>query len=262
MNLTHKTALLTGPLDPLLIGVGKALREAGAAIVLGHLPADAQAAAIAAEPIGARAIALTPAAPEALPAQLEAAGPIDIAVIAPHSHLYKPFIEVTDAEWDAAITGNFEQALWLAQALARQWIEGNPKEDLTAKTQRHQRSKRIIFLSSIAARLPLTYMSAPGTTLGALRALAKMAAVDLAPHAITVNVIELGWVESAAFSPAARAHLLEGTPTGHLIDPAEVGALCAFLASDLASSITGEAHTLDGGYSLTRSSGTEPLAIQ
>jgi glucose 1-dehydrogenase len=249
MNLTHKTALLTGPMDNLTIGVSKALRDAGAAILLGHLPADSQAASAAAGEIGAGVVSLIPDAPEALTAQLKAAGSIDIAIIAPHSHLYKPFMEVTDAEWDAAISGNFERALWLSQALARGWVKTG-------------RGGRIIFLSSIAARLPLTHLSAPGMTLGALRALAKMAAVDLAPHGITVNVIELGWLDTPALPAAARAHIRDGTPTGRLIDPAEVGALCAFLASDLASSITGETHALDGGYSLTRSSGTEPLTIQ
>lgn len=241
MNLANKTALVTGPMDALLTGVGQALSAAGARLVFGTLPGETQDPSLAA-PV----VTLTPDAPTALAAQLEAAGPIDIAIIAPHSHLYKPFMEVTDAEWDAAISGNFEAALWLSQALARQWIKAG-------------RGGRIIFLSSIAARLPLTHLSAPGTTLGALRALAKMAAVDLAPHGITVNVIELGWVDTPALPAKARSHILDGTPTGRLIDPAEVGALCVFLASDMASSITGETHTLDGGYSLTRSAGTAPL---
>lgn len=257
MNLNNKTALLTGPMDALLTGVGQAVSAAGARLVFGTLPGENQDTSIAAQ-----VVPLTPDAPESLAAQLETVGPIDIAIIAPHSHLYKAFMEITDAEWDAAISGNFERALWLSQALARGWIAGDPTEDLTAKTQRtprNQNSKRIIFLSSIAARLPLTHISAPGTTLGALRALAKMAAVDLAPHGITVNVIELGWVDTPALSAETRSHILDGTPTGRLIDPAEVGALCVFLASDLASSITGETHTLDGGYSLTRSAGTAPL---
>ncbi|HUN06699.1 MAG TPA: SDR family oxidoreductase [Aggregatilineales bacterium] len=246
MNLANKTALLTGPMDALLIGVGQALQEAGATILLGHLPSDEQAAIVAAGRIGARLIALTPDNPDSLALQIEAAGEIDICIIAPHSHLYKPFMEVTDAEWDTAISGNFERALWLSQALARQWVNVG-------------RGGRIIFLSSIAAKMPLTHLSAPGTTLGALRALAKMAAVDLAPHDITVNVIELGWLDTPALPAEVRSHILDGTPTGRLIDPAEVGALCVFLASQLASSITGETHTLDGGYSLTRSAGTEPL---
>lgn len=246
MNLANKTALLTGPMDALLIGVGQTLKEAGAAILLGHLATDEQAAIVAAAQIGARVMALTPDNPDSLALQIEAAGEIDICIIAPHSHLYKPFMEVTDTEWDTAISGNFERALWLSQALARQWVNVG-------------RGGRIIFLSSIAAKMPLTHLSAPGTTLGALRALAKMAAVDLAPHGITINVIELGWVDTAALPAEVRSHILDGTPTRRLIEPAEVGALCVFLASDLASSITGETHTLDGGYSLTRSAGTAPL---
>jgi NAD(P)-dependent dehydrogenase (short-subunit alcohol dehydrogenase family) len=245
-DLTHKSVLLTGPMDALTIGVGQALHGAGASVMMGHLPTDEQAAIVAAGQIGARVMALTPDNPDSLVLQVESAGEIDIAVIAPYSYLYKPFMQITDAEWDAAITGNFERALWLSQAVAREWVQA-------------KRGGRIIFLSSIAARLPLTHMIAPGTTLGALRALAKMAAVDLAPHGITVNVIELGWVDTPELSAEPRAHILDGTPTGRLIDPAEVGELCVFLSSDLASSITGETHTLDGGYSLTRSPGLEPL---
>jgi NAD(P)-dependent dehydrogenase (short-subunit alcohol dehydrogenase family) len=170
----------------------------------------------------------------------------DTLIILPAVFVYKPFIDTTDAEWDAAISGNFERPLWAAQAFAQTLIETG-----------HGGS--IIFVSSVAAASPLVYTSALGTSLGALRALARMAAVDLAPHNITVNVIECGWTDSDAaapyLTPDAQAHITQGTPTGRLVSAAEIASLCAYLASPAARSITGAIMTLDGGYSLTRSAG-------
>ena len=182
--------------------------------------------------------------------EIAAFGTFDTAIILPEVLLIKPFMETTNDEWDAAISGNFERPLWLAQAFAQALIDAG-------------RGGSIIFVSSVAAASPLVHTSALGTSLGALRALARMAAVDLAPHNITVNGIECGWTESDAaaayLTPEVRAHIAAGTPTGRLVSAAEIASLCAYLASPAARSTTGALLTLDGGYSLTRSAGREPL---
>ena len=47
---------------------------------------------------------------------------------------------------------------------------------------------------------------------------------------------------------ALKRAFLDKMPTGKFIDPAEVGALCAYLCSDAARSITGTAIPIDGGW--------------
>jgi 3-oxoacyl-[acyl-carrier protein] reductase len=93
-------------------------------------------------------------------------------------------------------------------------------------------------------------------------ALAKTYANDLAAHGITVNTIATGMMDhdgqaaERAYSSAARLGLSEAEVTAYRIGavPAkragradELGALCAFLASDRAGYITGQTILLDGG---------------
>lgn len=222
----NQSFLLLAPPDRLTDDLAHALTDSGAHVVVPPaLPLDD---------------------PATLRREIAALGTFDAAIILPQSLLIKPFMDTTDAEWDASISGNFERPLWLAQAFAQTLID-------------QQRSGGIIFVSSVAAALSLVHTSALGTSLGALRALARMAAVDLAPHNITVNVIECGWTDSDAaapyLTPDAQAYIAAGTPTGRLVSAAEIASLCAYLASPAARSITGAILTLDGGYSLTRSAG-------
>lgn len=188
--------------------------------------------------------------PEAIRAAVGALDPFDALIVAPEAVRPAPFLETSDADWDGAIGLNYERAVWIMQASAKSMIA-------------HRRAGRIVLLSSVAAEMPLAELSALGTSLAALRATAQMAAVDLGPHGITVNLIELGWTEldAAALSsdPADHAHLVAGTPTGRLIEADEIAGACAFLLSSAARSITGARLTLDGGYSLTRADGRSPI---
>jgi len=188
--------------------------------------------------------------PQTIRAAVAGLVPFDALIVAPEAVRPSPFLETSDSAWDEALGLNYERAVWLMQAAARSMIE-------------HRRAGRIVLLSSVAAELPLAELSVLGTTLAALRATAQMAAVDLGPHGITVNLIELGWTEldAAALSsdPVDYAHLVTGTPTGRLIEADEIAGACAFLLSSAARSITGARLTLDGGYSLTRADGRTPL---
>jgi NAD(P)-dependent dehydrogenase (short-subunit alcohol dehydrogenase family) len=226
LMVAANSILLLAPPDSLASAIAQSLRDRGAPLVAAPaLPMDDS---------------------PTLRREIVALGTFDAAIILPQNLLIKPFMDTTDTEWDEAISGNFERPLWLAQAFAQTLID-------------QQRGGSIIFVSSVAAASPLVHTSALGTSLGALRALARMAAVDLAPHNITVNVIECGWTDSDAaapyLTPDAQAHITQGTPTGRLVSAAEIASLCAYLASPAARSITGAIMTLDGGYSLTRSAG-------
>lgn len=220
MNLSGKTALMLGGIDQLADDIAESFAEAGAKVIIAHDPHDD---------------------PAALQFQLASIAPFDVAIISPCNFIIKPFMETTDADWDASITDNFEQALWTAQAVARTWVTQN-------------RPGTIIFLSLVVGQVPHINMSALGTALGALRALAKMAAVELGTHKITVNVIESGWTENEALAPYLQEHRPQfeaDTPTGHLVQASDIGNLCCFLASDAARNITGQFLTVDGGYTLT-----------
>jgi len=95
---------------------------------------------------------------------------------------------------------------------------------------------------------------------GVLR-LAEALAQELGPRGIRVNSVCPGMVDSPMAVEAERllAHLhgasdgsergryLAGIPLGRYADPAEIGAVCAFLASPAASYVSGAAIPIDGG---------------
>ena len=162
------------------------------------------------------------------------------AVIAPDWLAEKSFLDTTRADWDAAIEDNIEWMITIGQAIARRLIALG-------------KGGRIIYLSSVAALKSLKNYSIAGTTLAALHVIAQMAAVDLAPHAITVNVIARGWDEFITTPPIPDdAPIGDYIPTGRLLQHEDVGALCVFLASDAAKYITGAVIPVDGGYTLTK----------
>jgi 3-oxoacyl-[acyl-carrier protein] reductase len=80
-----------------------------------------------------------------------------------------------------------------------------------------------------------------------LSAMTKHLSVELAPHAVTVNNIAPGDILTPAWSPESAASSAARIPLKRLGDPAEVGALCAFLCSAQARYMTGQTIVLDGG---------------
>lgn len=243
--LANKTAVLFGGIHALTIGVGDTLRDAGAQIVYApdvHAPLpDALTAPSCPLPLGD---------PDALDQAFAALPPFEIAILSPDWLDFTEFIEMSDQAWDAAIAANFERLVWSAQAAARHMIA-------------QERGGRILYLSSVASLMPFIGASGMGTTLSTLWGVMKMAAVDLAPYGITVNGIAAGWIEAEWTRPylheAGRAHVEAGIPLGRIGSPRDIGALAVFLASEAAAYITGALIPVDGGYTLTRSSGTAPV---
>ena len=183
--------------------------------------------------------------PVALALRVSALDRFDAVVLLPGWRGFGAFVDSTDADWDAALSGNFTRTVYVAQAAARRLVADGQGGNL-------------IFVTSHLAMMPFTGAVTLGTTLAMVHAIARMAAVDLGPHGITSNVIAPGWTDDetyAGLAPDVRAHILAGTPVGRPTTVDEVAALMWFLASDAGRSITGAILPVDGGYTLTRSGG-------
>jgi NAD(P)-dependent dehydrogenase (short-subunit alcohol dehydrogenase family) len=120
---------------------------------------------------------------------------------------------------------------------------------------------RIVVISSLAAigGLPgqVAYAASKAGQLGMMRTLAS----ENAAHGITVNAILPGLVatEQVLAMPAeVLERALRLTPSGRMVQPAEIAAAVAFLAGPEAAQISGQAIAVDGGASLnTVSLGSE-----
>ena len=91
-----------------------------------------------------------------------------------------------------------------------------------------------------------------GSSKGALEALARHLAVELAPRGIRVNILRAGAVLTDAWKvlPDAENRLAEAirrTPAGRLVTAEEVAYGAQFLFSDAASGIIGQTLVIDGG---------------
>lgn len=124
----------------------------------------------------------------------------------------------------------------------------------------------IIHISSIdALGAPGPYHAYPATK-AALLSLARTMSFELAPLGIRVNCVSPGWVNTEmirkTFDPKQVEYMLrsfERVPLGRLVEPEEIAAAVAFLASDDASAITGTNLVVDGGLSSSQFvSGTLP----
>jgi NAD(P)-dependent dehydrogenase (short-subunit alcohol dehydrogenase family) len=115
----------------------------------------------------------------------------------------------------------------------------------------------IVNVSSRLASIGVPSMVVYGASKGALLALTRGAAVELAPHNIRVNAVAPGLTATPLFDawigehddPAAFAARVAGTiPQGRFGTPEEVAAAVAYLAADESAHVTGASIPIDGGY--------------
>ncbi len=110
----------------------------------------------------------------------------------------------------------------------------------------------VLALSSEGATRAIPRYTVVGASKGALEALVRHMAVELAPRRIRVNTLSCGSVQTDAWKtmPDAEKRLSETccrSPVGRLVTLDEVACSAQFLCSDAASGIVGQALVVDGG---------------
>lgn len=151
-----------------------------------------------------------------------------------------PFLEMNEKEWEKTIDINLKGVFLWGQQVA-QWMVNNNKKG------------SIINISCIRSELATSNFSAYVSSKGAVTALTKAMAVELAPYGINVNAIAPGrtFTEGSEkfFQNIERRRKLEAlVPYGRLAMPEEIASVAVFLASDKAKYMTGSTIPVDGGY--------------
>lgn len=153
--------------------------------------------------------------------------------------VHKPFDELTLRHYDWTFALNVRAFFDLVRRLLPQFATG----------------AGIVAVSSHGAVRVVPAYSVVGASKGALEALARHLAVELAPRGIRVNILAPGAIatESWTSMPNAQnrlAELTRRTPISRLVTLDEVAQAAQFLCSDAARSIIGHTLVVDGGASL------------
>jgi NAD(P)-dependent dehydrogenase (short-subunit alcohol dehydrogenase family) len=246
-SLDGKVALVTGGSTGIGLEITRQFRQRGARVVI--LARDARRGAEAVEALGLEAVAYVsgdvsdPATARAAVAFTERHfGPLNVLVNNAAVDHDEPLLTVEPETSLAVFRTNFHGAFWMLQAAAR------------AMTGR---GGAIVNISSRLASVGVSGMSLYGATKGALTALTRGAAIDLAPERIRVNAVAPGFTETAMLrawldehedAGEARAQAVSSIPLGRLGSASDVAAVVAFLAADEAGFITGVSVPVDGGY--------------
>ena len=256
LGLKGKAALVCGSSQGLGRAIADALAAEGAHVAINGRSAkklegvrDEIARATGTRVVAAAGDLTDPAGVEAVVSAARAAlGRIDILVTNTGGPPSGPFEAHSAETWHRAIAQNLESVVNLVRAVLPEMKE--------------RRWGRIVNVTSISVKQPVAGLILSNAIRAGVTGFAKTISNEAAPFNVTVNNVAPGYTRTERLVELAEAvsgrtgSTIEGVyaewekevPMGRLAEPAEVGALAAFLCSEKAAYITGQSVAADGGW--------------
>ena len=246
LDLTGRVAFVTGSGSGIGEGSALALARAGADVACTDLDAKrAEATAAQVRALGRNALAAAvdvrdlgalEVAVEETAAQL---GRLDIVLANAGIARGTNVLTLTEEDLDLVFDVNTKGVFLTVQACAREMV-------------REGRAGRVIVISSVSGERADMGSSAYSGSKAAVRMMTRCWALDLAPFGITVNSIAPGMTDTRLWGAVAarreaRETLQRELPFGRVGQPADIGNLVCWLASDEAEYMTGTFNVMDGG---------------
>jgi len=169
-------------------------------------------------------------------------GKVDILVNNAGICQFKPFLELTEEEWDRTLNINLKGYFLCAQAAAKEMVK--------------QKSGVIINIASVAmgqVGVGFPTLAHYCASKGGIVGMTETLALELAPYNIRVNAIAPGAIDTPMIAstkqdPKTMEATLSRIPLRRVGKPEEVSNLVLFLASEQSSYMTGSTVVIDGGW--------------
>jgi NAD(P)-dependent dehydrogenase (short-subunit alcohol dehydrogenase family) len=249
MQLQNKTAVITGGAKGIGGASSRIFHREGASVAI--LDWDADAGERLARELGDRALFIQcdvskeSQVQEAISKCIAAFGEIDILVNNAGIQRYSTITETSEEEWDLVMNVNLKSAFLCAKH--------------AIPSMQRKGKGAVINVSSVQAFITQNNVAPYTTSKTAMLGLTRTIAVDYAPQIRAVAVCP-GTVDTPMLRDAFQLSPDPGEVYRECVDmhlvkrialPEEVGELIAYLASDKASFITGQAIRIDGGLGIT-----------
>ena len=167
-------------------------------------------------------------------------GRLDVCMCNAGISMSVPFLDYTVEQWNQHMDVNLNGYFHVTQEVAKRWVDGG-------------RKGKIIFTGSWAQDIPYKLIAPYCVSKAGVWMLAHCAALELAPHGITVNAIAPGIVEAGLTArelrdfPEFREEFMSLIPLGKIQQAEDVADVVGFLVSDASNYLTGTTITCDGG---------------
>jgi NAD(P)-dependent dehydrogenase (short-subunit alcohol dehydrogenase family) len=249
MRFTDEVAIVTGSGGGIGRAIALVLAREGAKVVIADInPKDGEEVVRQMGELGAESIFVkTDVSKRAevegmVEATLNRFDTIDILVNNAGIHDAAPFVEETEELWQKMFAVNVMGTVLPSQAVVPEMMRGE--------------GGKIVNISSKAAVVGEPYHAAYSASKGAILALTRAMAIELAPYRITVNAVCPGPTHTdmllGATDDAQRRELTAIAPLGRLGQPEDIARATLYLASDGSDWCTGQALSVDGGMSILK----------
>jgi NAD(P)-dependent dehydrogenase (short-subunit alcohol dehydrogenase family) len=251
MKLDSKTAIVTGARRGIGRAIALALAKEGTNVVVSDISQeDCQKVVTEIEGLGRRGLAVkcdvTSAAEveDMVRRTVAEFGRLDILVNNAGIIAFKPFLELTDEDWDKTLNVNLKGQFLCARTVAKEMTKN-----------KWGRIINIASISSGGCGIAFPLIAHYTASKGGVMALTEALALELTPQGINVNAICPGAIDTDMTKGVKESGQLEQVllriPKGRIGQPEDIANLAVFLASEESDYISGAAIVIDGGWLTT-----------